>query len=204
MYIFAPHLRSITIFVLTYYAFFTTWALSIKNYEFLLYEAEMLALMILVVFMDKRVQFSRLVLYLLASWGALHLAGGLVPIPDSLADMNDADPNAAFQVLYNMRPWDSLPRYDNVIHALGFGTCALATREALQAHLGKPVTMNVQMGFVVFLIALGLGAVNEIIEFAAVLLIPNTNVGGYTNTLWDLVSNAVGAGIAITYMKLKE
>ena len=43
---------------------------------------------------------------------------------------------------------------------------------------------------------MGLGAMNEIIEFIAVLLIPETNVGGYENTGWDLVSNAVGAVIA--------
>jgi hypothetical protein len=43
---------------------------------------------------------------------------------------------------------------------------------------------------------MGLGAVNEVIEFAAVLLLPNTNVGGYMNTGWDLVANMVGSLVA--------
>jgi len=49
---------------------------------------------------------------------------------------------------------------------------------------------------------MGLGALNEIIEFAAVLMIPETNVGGYINTGWDLVANLVGclfAGILILF-----
>ena len=40
---------------------------------------------------------------------------------------------------------------------------------------------------------MGLGAMNELIEFAATLLVPETNVGGYVNTGWDLVANFVGA-----------
>jgi hypothetical protein len=41
--------------------------------------------------------------------------------------------------------------------------------------------------------SMGLGAVNEIIEFVAVLVFPQTNVGGYANTALDLVFNSFGA-----------
>ena len=43
---------------------------------------------------------------------------------------------------------------------------------------------------------MGFGALNEVIEFAATLTVPETNVGGYRNTGWDLVSNLVGTSIA--------
>ena len=43
---------------------------------------------------------------------------------------------------------------------------------------------------------MGLGAINEIIEFSAVLLLPDTNVGGF-NTALDLVVNALGASAAM-------
>jgi hypothetical protein len=49
---------------------------------------------------------------------------------------------------------------------------------------------------------MGLGALNEIIEFVAVLIIPETNVGGYVNTGWDLMANLAGclfAGILILF-----
>ena len=43
---------------------------------------------------------------------------------------------------------------------------------------------------------MGLGALNEVVEFAATLLVPETNVGGYLNTGWDLVANTTGATTA--------
>ncbi len=49
---------------------------------------------------------------------------------------------------------------------------------------------------------MGLGALNEVIEFAATLLIPETNVWGYRNTGWDLVANLVGATVAATIIWL--
>jgi hypothetical protein len=51
---------------------------------------------------------------------------------------------------------------------------------------------------------LGFGALNEVVEFVATLLIPETNVGGYRNTGWDLVSNLIGATTAATWIWLSE
>jgi hypothetical protein len=44
---------------------------------------------------------------------------------------------------------------------------------------------------------MGLGALNEMIEFAAVVMFPQTNVGGYVNTALDPVFNAAGAVVAM-------
>jgi hypothetical protein len=43
---------------------------------------------------------------------------------------------------------------------------------------------------------MGFGAANEVVEFLATLALPETNVGGYENTGWDLVANVVGCVIA--------
>ena len=43
---------------------------------------------------------------------------------------------------------------------------------------------------------MGFGGLNEVIEFFLTLTLPETNIGGYINTGWDLVSNLVGATIA--------
>jgi hypothetical protein len=40
---------------------------------------------------------------------------------------------------------------------------------------------------------MGLGAANEVVEFVITLIVPDTNVGGFVNTGWDLVSNMTGA-----------
>ena len=51
---------------------------------------------------------------------------------------------------------------------------------------------------------MGFGALNEVIEFTATLLVPETNVGGYVNTGWDLVSNLTGTVIAATLIALTD
>jgi hypothetical protein len=49
---------------------------------------------------------------------------------------------------------------------------------------------------------LGFGALNEVVEFLATLLIAETNVGGYRNTGWDLISNLIGATVAASLIWL--
>jgi hypothetical protein len=49
---------------------------------------------------------------------------------------------------------------------------------------------------------MGFGALNEIVEFVAVLSVPSTNVGGYINTGWDLVSNLVGCVLAAVAIRV--
>ena len=45
------------------------------------------------------------------------------------------------------------------------------------------------------------GESSPLVEFAATLLVPETNVGGYLNTGWDLVSNLVGVIVAAVLIR---
>jgi hypothetical protein len=65
----------------------------------------------------------------------------------------------------------------------------------LKPVLSRPRTLII----LVALMGCGLGALNEIVEFIAVKAMPETNVGGYDNTLWDMVFNLIGASIAATW-----
>lgn len=47
----------------------------------------------------------------------------------------------------------------------------------------------------VWLMGMGLGALNEVVEFVATLVQPQSNVGGYRNTGFDLVFNMLGSGV---------
>ncbi len=49
--------------------------------------------------------------------------------------------------------------------------------------------------------ATGFGALNEVIEFAITLLVPENNVGGYVNTAMDLVYNLAGAVLAALWLR---
>lgn len=162
-------------------------SIATRNVEFLYYSLVLTITVVLVVWLDQRSRVPMAVLWGLAAWGLVHLLGGTVPIPPSLAEPG-SPPN-----LYNLRPYPWLPKYDQVVHALGFGVGALAAWAGLRATYEKPPRIGVGLFVVVVLLGMGLGAMNEVIEFAATQTMTWTNVGGYENTGWDLVSNLVGS-----------
>jgi putative membrane protein len=45
--------------------------------------------------------------------------------------------------------------------------------------------------------AAGFSIINEIIEFLAAVNLPETGVGGYENTVLDMIFNLTGAAIAV-------
>jgi len=51
---------------------------------------------------------------------------------------------------------------------------------------------------------MGFGALNEVVEFIATLVLPDTNIGDYTNIGWDLVANLVGASVAAVAIAFKH
>jgi hypothetical protein len=94
-------------------------------------------------------------------------------------------------------------KYDQAVHAFGFGVAtwlcwqglcgALRGRSAMEATQALQPTLGLMV--IVAAAGMGLGALNEVVEFVATR-IAETNVGGYVNTGWDLVYNAVGACLA--------
>jgi hypothetical protein len=146
----------------------------------LAYLVTIVALASIVTWVHVRVGLSRGVLWTIAAWGAAHMAGGLVAVGDG--------------VLYNASLGVPLLRYDRVVHAIGFGTAAVACWEALRSiHPAVPLTAGVAV--LVALMGMGVGAVNEVVEFFASRTFA-ANVGGYANTGWDLVANAIGCAVA--------
>jgi len=120
-----------------------------------------------------------------ATSAVVHLAGGLVQVGDD--------------VLYNTSPGPELLRYDHIGHALGIFVGALLVWEVLVRD-AFAVTGRGSLVAVTTLAALGLGAVNEAVEFVATLTHGGSHVGGYTNTGWDLVTNTCAgllAGVVI-------
>ena len=121
----------------------------------------------------------------LAVLAAGHLAGGMVRVG------ND--------VLYNASFGTPALRYDHLVHssAVFLGTIVLWTMFIPPA--GRSAR-SPRLLAVCLLAGLGLGALNETIEFLTTLAHHGAHVGGYVNTGWDLVSNvagAVGAGLYI-------
>ena len=165
------------------------------NGEFVFYLIVMLVLLAIVVGVHLRVNFSQTVLWGLSIWGLLHMAGGLLPVPESWPI------NGETRVLYSLWLIPDYFKFDQFVHVFGFGVTTLVCWEGLQAivrpYLLPGMTVKPTLGMIVLcaVAALGFGALNEVVEFAATLLVPETNVGGYVNTGWDLVSNTVGASL---------
>ena len=163
------------------------------NREFVFYIVVMVSLMALIYAMHRRVGLSAALLWCLSAWGLMHMAGGLLPVPESWPTDNGS-------VLYNLWLIPNFLKYDQFVHAYGFGITTWLCWQGLSA----TVAVKPTIGILTLCAAggMGIGAFNEIVEFAATLTIPNTNVGGYNNTGWDLVANLVGCAIAATAISM--
>ncbi|MCP5068423.1 MAG: DUF2238 domain-containing protein [bacterium] len=181
--------RGVIAFTALYMAIATIVALTQGNTEFVFYLVAMIVMIVVVAAVHRRVQLHPATLWCLTAWGAAHMAGGLMPIPESWPHKGTG------AVLYNLWLIPDLLKYDQITHAYGFGVCTWVCWQGIAAATGKTRPTFGLLTLAV-LAAIGLGAMNEVIEFAATLSMPETNVGGYRNTGWDLVSNVVGTLIA--------
>ncbi len=119
----------------------------------------------------------------LAALTAAHMAGGLVRVGDG--------------VLYNASLWTEAFQYDHLVHASGVFAGTLVVWSMFGSSLAASgVGKRPAMIALWVLGGLGLGAANETIEFVVTLINHGSQVGGYTNTGWDLVSNVVGVSAA--------
>lgn len=172
------------------------------NREFLFYLGVMAVLVTAVWAVDRSVALSAGALWALSLWGLAHMIGGLVPAPAGWPVAVDGQ-----AVVYSMWLIPERIKYDHLVHAWGFGTTTWVCWQGLCAALQRRGVEAVPTGGLLVLVAaagLGFGALNEVIEFAATLLVPDTNVGGYRNTGWDLVANAVGALVAVLLIRLRS
>jgi hypothetical protein len=195
---FTPGAIAVSAFTAAYLLAAAVAAIVSGNSEFIFYLLVMfvLAAALLAVHLD--LGLSTPLLAALSIWGGIHMAGGLIPVPQSWPI------NGEIRVIYS---WWIIPngegggylKFDHVAHAYGFGVATWATWQCLTRILQRSAGIAPRPTFGILLLCFaagcGFGALNELVEFIATR-ITTTNVGGYDNTGWDLVSNAVGALVA--------
>lgn len=187
-------------FTLAYMAVASVYAAGRDNREFLIYILVMIILMFCVWLVHRRVHLSLGLLWALSVWGLAHMAGGLLVVPGTLPLSGDTN------VLYNLWLIPGLLKYDQLVHAYGFGITTLLCWQGISAAAAREgVRFRPSPGLLSLaaFAAMGLGALNEVIEFMASLLLSETNVGGYMNTGWDLVANGVGAVVAAVIIRAR-
>jgi hypothetical protein len=194
-----PRLLPVILFNAAYIAAATALSLVKGNREFIFYIVVMLVLIVVMSIVHSRVKLTTGLLWAFSAWGLLHMAGGLCPLPAGWPYNGDQ------AVLYSWWLIPNLLKYDQIVHAYGFGIttwlCWHILRNALRQPDGSPVPPTFGMLTLCAAGGMGFGALNEVIEFIAVLTIPNTNVGGYENTGWDLVANLVGSTLAAVVIR---
>ncbi len=176
----------ILLFNIVYISVFASMAASGRNYEFLLYAGVVIVLAAWILYKQRTVRFHRTVLWGLSLWGFLHMAGGNV--------------SAGPDVLYSVQLIPVVLRYDQFVHGFGFGVATLVCHHLLKPYLRAEGNRIRALAMLTVLMGVGIGAVNEIVEFIAVKTVPETHVGGYDNTLWDLIFNLIGAVLAVAWL----
>ncbi len=170
--------------------------LSRKNYEFMIYIGVIVFFLLLILHTNKKINYPNGVLWGLTIWSILHMSGGGIFI--------NGKKLYTIMILPLVGDPYNIFKFDQFVHIVGFGVATLVVYNLLKPLLKKGIKKWVALSIVIVMAGLGVGALNEIVEFIATVLVPETGVGGYENTSLDLISNLIGAICAMTYIYIKE
>lgn len=185
-----PILTTIVIFLVIFTSFF----IKDKNFEFLIYVGVIVFFLLVILFTNERVHYPNNVLWGLTAWALLHMSGGTLRVGDGrLYEFMIIPISEAYQVF----------RYDQFVHIVGFAVATLAMYYVLKPLLRRHKRWT-GISVIVVMAGLGVGALNEIVEFGATVIAPQTGVGGYINTSLDLVADLIGAVIAMIIIYFKD
>ncbi len=172
---------------------FTAGFLLRGNTEFLLYAAT-LTVLILVVQRSHRVfAYPPLALWGFTAWLVMHMCGGFVRLDGTrLYDL--------VLVPLVSEPYHVL-RYDQFVHAACYFVITLLLGRVV-ALRGDAHTGTATIRLLAALAAMGVGALNEVIEFLAVAFLGAADgVGDYINNAQDICFNALGALAALPLVR---
>jgi len=179
------------LFNLLYIVPFTIYYALIRDYEFLSYILVLVIIAVIVGLTLKKSKLDYLALGGLSIWGLLHLAGGGIRINNHslystklIEIINKTDISSHFFIL----------KMDQLIHFYGFLVTAIVIYQLIYHRYNKKASPYLLV-FLAWIGSMGLGALNEVIEFIAFLSLSQTGVGDVYNTGFDLIFNMFGAFI---------
>lgn len=187
-------LLTLWIFNATYLILGGLYFLQDLNFEFVIYIAVIIAIVGGVLLTTPYTKFPQWLLWLLSLWGLMHVLGGAVQIGDG--------------VLFGYRIYPFLDlggdfyvlKYDQVVHMYLYGVVALMAQHLLRTTLAIRAHIKLVVLFSI-MAAVGVSVLNEIMEFIISLNMEN-GVGGYENTMLDLIFNLSGAVVALFLYRL--
>lgn len=168
------------------------------NYEFLAYVIT-IAVVTAVLFTTLRyTHFGSGIIAGITIWGLMHMLGGSIQTADGVLYawrvVAIFDGGGDFFIL----------KYDQIVHAFLYGVVGIMFFHLLREVVGIKTHLWF-IAFVAIFASAGFSSINEIIEFSAVVALPETGVGGYHNTVLDMIFNLGGAFVAVVgYVLLKK
>ena len=183
--------KAILAFTALYTASFAVYFLHHSNTEFIGYIGVIIFIFGLLYTTLDRTRIPASILAGISIWGLLHMLGGSLQTADGVLYawriFPFYDGGGEFYIL----------KFDQVVHAYLYAVVALLFLHLLRNYFGNKHS-QILIGFIAISAALGVSALNEMIEFIAVLTVPDNGVGGYYNTVLDIVFNFAGAFLAVT------
>jgi len=170
-----------------YLIVFGAYYVIIQNYEFLVYISVIVIIGLIIAVNLHKSKLDNLILWLLSIWGFVHMIGGGIRIGGhtvySLHLIDIVNKGGDFYIL----------KMDQLIHFYGFFVAAILIYQLLMATGSYALKSPKLMIFLAWIGSMGLGALNEVVEFIAFVSLSQTGVGDVYNTGLDLVFNLVGA-----------
>jgi len=178
----------IVFFTVGYLLAFSVDAFAHSNWEFLYYIILMTVLIFTIVSINKRLHLAFFIILNLSLLGFLHLFGGNFHV--------------GLVRLYDYYFIADILRYDNIIHTYGTFIATVALYSLLSPYISKELKSHYPIfAIVLVLMAIGIGVLNELVEFLAVVFLNAAEqVGGYYNNALDLLFNTIGSIIASIFI----
>lgn len=175
-------------FTLIYLVVFTILAILKGNYEFLYYTFVMTGLIFTTLKVYRKFHLSYGIMVGLTILGVLHIFGGNLYVFGTR--------------LYDLWLIPQIFKYDNLVHLFGIFVATLVSYNLLIPHISRKIEKKwFLLSGLLILIALGIGAINELVELAAVVFFgAAAGVGDYMNNAIDIVFNLIGSVIACVFI----
>ena len=164
---------------------FSIVSISQQNYEFLAYSVTAFLLVLLIQITDKYYSYPNFAKIGILIWLFFHMGGGFFYYAGTRW-------YGLIFIKIIGEPYNIL-RYDQVLHFFFYFIIAFFIYRFTISTIANKKVSKISLGIIVALSTVGIGALNEVMEFGVYVSYANSGVGTYINNGLDLIFNTIGA-----------